>query len=99
MAVNNDLDQKIDAVIFADTGWEPKEVYQNIKRWETIAKNNGIDFYNVSNGNIRNEALKGSRFASMPFYIYNENGEPSILRRQCTREFKIDPLKKYIRVK
>ena len=97
MAVNNDLNMKIDCVIFSDTGWEPKKVYKNVEMWETRAKNAGIDFYKVSAGNIKEDILSGGRFASMPFYIFNDEGEPSILRRQCTREYKIGPVKKAIR--
>ncbi|MFD9793356.1 hypothetical protein ACFWXK_20685 [Streptomyces sp. NPDC059070] len=90
---------KIDYAVFADTGWEPKAVYQHLDRLEKeIAKPAGIPILRVSSGNIRNDALDPShRFASMPLYILNRDGKQGMTRRQCTGEYKIKPIKKKIR--
>ncbi|WP_407841492.1 hypothetical protein ACE1OC_06755 [Streptomyces sp. DSM 116496] len=90
---------KIDVAIFADTGWEPKKVYEHLDRLEReIAAPAGIPILRVSSGNIRNDALNPSRrFASMPLYILNKDGKQGMTRRQCTGEYKIKPIKKKVR--
>jgi hypothetical protein len=58
---------RFDAAIFADTGWEPRAVYDHLDRLEVAG---GIPVYRVSSGNIRNDALDPEhRFASMPLYV------------------------------
>ncbi|MBP5896582.1 hypothetical protein [Streptomyces scabiei] len=90
---------KVDYAIFADTGWEPRAVYSHLDRLEReIARPAGIPVLRVSSGNIRNDALDPDhRFASMPLYVLNKDGNPGMTRRQCTREYKIKPIKKKVR--
>ncbi|MFE4664514.1 hypothetical protein ACFRI7_11890 [Streptomyces sp. NPDC056716] len=90
---------KVDYAIFADTGWEPKAVYDHLDRLERdIAKPAGIEILRVSSGNIRQDALDPEhRFASMPLHILNEDGRPGMTRRQCTGEYKVKPIKKKVR--
>lgn len=77
---------KVDYAIFADTGWEPRSVYQHLDRLEReIAQPAGIPILRVSSGNIRDDALDPHhRFASMPLYVLNQDGRPGMTRRQCT---------------
>ncbi|MFD8980487.1 hypothetical protein [Streptomyces sp. NPDC059564] len=90
---------KVDFAVFADTGWEPRAVYDHLDRLEReIARPAGIPILRVTAGNIRNDALDPNhRFASMPLYILNEDGRPGMTRRQCTGEYKIKPIKRQIR--
>ncbi|MEE1797414.1 hypothetical protein PUR57_01695 [Streptomyces sp. JV176] len=90
---------KVDYAIFADTGWEPAAVYAHLDRLEKeIAEPAGIPVLRVSSGNIRDDALDpGHRFASMPLYILNKDGKQGMTRRQCTGEYKINPIKKKVR--
>ncbi|WP_374777005.1 phosphoadenosine phosphosulfate reductase family protein [Streptomyces sp. NBC_01310] len=90
---------KVDAAIFADTGWEPRAVYEHLDRLEReIARPAGIPIVRVSSGNIRKDALDPNhRFASMPLYILNKDGKNGMTRRQCTGEYKIKPIKKAAR--
>ncbi len=37
------------------------------------------------------------RFASMPLYVLNKDGKSGMMRRQCTGEYKIKPIKKKTR--
>ena len=83
---------KVEHAIFADTGWEPKEVYEQLKYLETLMKAANITFHKVSAGNIRKDALAGKRFATMPFHTRGLDGTKGIVRRQCTQEYKIQPL-------
>jgi hypothetical protein len=90
---------KVDYAIFADTGWEPRAVYSHLDRLEReIAGPAGIPILRVSSGNIRNDALDPDhRFASMPLYVLNQDGNLGMTRRQCTGEYKIKPIKKKVR--
>lgn len=84
-----------ECAIFADTGWEPKAVYEHLARLESIAT---IPIHRVSAGNIRNDALEASmRFASMPLYVKNASGEQGQLKRQCTKDYKIRPIYRKMR--
>lgn len=46
-----------DHALFADTGWEPRAVYQQLARVTRIAKRAGIPVRIVSSGDIRTESL------------------------------------------
>jgi hypothetical protein len=84
-----------DHVIFADTGWEPEPVYAHLAKLEALMEKHEIRFHKVSAGNIRNDSLDMSkRFASMPLYMKKEDGTKGMVRRQCTNEYKIQPLLK-----
>ena len=86
---------KADAVIFADTGWEPKSVYTHLSKLQALMAENNMPFYLVTAGNIRQDALNpNKKFASMPLYTLKPDGNKSMVRRQCTREYKIDPVNK-----
>ena len=89
----------LDAAIFADTGWEPRAVYDHLDRIEReVAQPAGIPIHRVSVGNIRDDALNpGHHFASMPLYVKGPNGERGIARRQCTSEYKVRPIKTQVR--
>lgn len=90
---------KVDYAIFADTGWEPRAVYSHLDRLQReIARPAGIPVLRVSSGHIRKDALDPDhRFASMPLYVLNKDGNPGMTRRQCTGEYKIKPIKKKVR--
>ena len=87
--------ERPDHVIFADTGWEPKEVYKHLEYLKGLMETNQIPFHMVTKGNIREDFLtEGKRFASMPLHLINEDGKPGMIRRQCTAEYKLGPLMK-----
>ncbi|WP_333745787.1 hypothetical protein [Streptomyces sp. IBSBF 2950] len=90
---------KIDAAIFSDTGWEPRAVYDHLDRLEEkVAKPAGIPIYRVSSGNIRSDALDPTaRFAQMPLYVRAPGGGDGMLRRACTDEYKVTPIKAKVR--
>lgn len=96
--------------IFADTGWEPAEVYEHLDRLEVALRiaPNPIDVVRVSAGNIKEDvearvAGDSSRYANLPVYLKGtgaagtRDSANGILRRQCTREYKLDPLKAELR--
>jgi hypothetical protein len=98
LAASGELD-RLDAAIFADTGWEPVAVYEHLNRLERdVLKAAGIPLYRVSVGNIRDDALDPARrFASMPLFVRNPDGSEGMVRRQCTSEYKLKPIMRKIR--
>ena len=89
----------LDAAIFSDTGWEPAAVYEHLDRIEReVAGPAGIPIYRVGAGNIRSDALDPEhRFASMPLFVKNAGGGDGMIRRQCTSEYKLKPIKRQVR--
>lgn len=92
---------KLDHALFSDTGWEPEEVYRHLDWCKAFAENHGIPVTTVSAGNLRQQYLEyltsGSRFASIPLHILNADGSRGMTRRQCTRDFKINPIDTFLR--
>jgi len=90
---------KLDAAIFADTRWESVEVYEHLDRLEReVAKPAGIPIHRVSKGSIREDALDpDANFAQMPLYVRSPKGGRGMLRRACTREYKVKPIKREVR--
>lgn len=107
-ACRGEWEHPLDGAIFADPGWEPAAVY----KWMTdvlqpAADEAGIPIYQVSKGNIRDDALisgmtgragGNQRWVSIPYFTRNpETGKRGMIRRQCTTEYKIDPVHQKIR--
>jgi len=87
--------------VFADTGDEPQYVYdylEILKEWSEIPirvtrHKTGISL----SENFKNIALAGKTFVSIPVYTISPNGEKGLTRRQCTHEFKIEPIIQEVR--
>jgi len=96
MAAKGEITPMPDCAIFADTGWEPKHIYQWLDWLETQLP---FPVLRVNNGNIRDnlvDSFGAKRFASIPFFTESPNGG-GLMRRQCTREYKVMPITKKIR--
>jgi len=69
---------KMDAAIFADTGYEPKGVYDNLEKLIEYGKKGKIKvpIYIVSRSNLKEDLLRaketGERTPSMPLFTYGE---------------------------
>lgn len=90
---------RVDAAIFADTQAEPPWVYDQVDRLEELA-GDVIPIHRVTKGNLGADVLasqEGARFAAIPARVKGRGRRDSILRRQCTREYKIEPITKKIR--
>lgn len=97
---------RLDAAIFADTGYEPQPVYRHLAWLETEAASVGIPVHRVTVGDLRRDAIDfrqdrvsrdGKRWASVPFYVKNKDGSRGQIRRQCTSTYKIEPMERFIR--
>lgn len=136
---------KLDCAIFADTGWEPREVYDYVK-WLKQACKLKFPIHRVHASNLKFDALKskvrgkktdGVRWASLPYFtlrvwlptradirelttfiadrkakkkqtsklaqilvqlkLGNEYEQCGMIKRQCTTEYKIQPIHRFIR--
>jgi hypothetical protein len=104
MGLNGDLHGRPDCAVFADTGAEPAHVYEYLGfMQEFVKKEYDFDIATIKYGDIyedlkRGESATGKRFASIPAFAKTPNGErEGMLRRQCTYEYKILPIKKYMK--
>lgn len=99
MAAHGEISPMPDCAIFADTGAEPQKIYEWLDWIETqlpypvhrVMKGDGL---------LKNiiASVEGGRFASAPFFTESKTGgREGRLRRQCTREFKIEPIERFIR--
>ncbi len=100
LAVTGEVGPMPDVAIFADTQTEPPWVYEHL---DHLRKNHGhkLPIRVVTGGNIEADILQSrdgrSRFASIPLRVLGTDGRPAMLRRQCTREYKIDPIRQELR--
>jgi hypothetical protein len=95
MAAHGEIDMP-DAAIFADTQWEPKAVYQHLE-WLKAPGRLPFPIHVVTRGNIRDGIFgrrntSGGRFAAIPWHIVNQDGTSAIGRRQCSNEYKLEPI-------
>jgi hypothetical protein len=81
----------IDAAIFADTGWEPKKVYEHLDRLQKFG--GGPPIHRVSAGNIR-DTTRRKDFYDVPYFLLHPDGSGGMARRQCTHELKIRPIRR-----
>ncbi|MDA8040954.1 MAG: DUF6339 family protein [Pirellulales bacterium] len=91
--------EKPDLAIFADTQWEPPEVYKHL---DWLEKQLSYDVIRVSAGNIKENIMKGvnsdgDKFLDIPAFLINSDGSKSTAARQCTTHYKINPIHKEIR--
>lgn len=103
LAAHEEVGPMPECAIFADTGWEPKAVYEHLA-W--LMSSNVLPFpvHIVSAGNIRDNLVAagcGRRWASIPAFTrtIDPRGHASIgmIRRQCTGDYKIDPIRRKVR--
>ena len=98
---------KLDCAIFADTGWEPAAVYEHLTWLTEYSEKCGIPVHKVGHRNIRNEAVtqqaRGHRLpgeechASMPLFVLSPEGDKGMVNRQCTGDYKIEPIERFIK--
>lgn len=100
MAIKGQL-PKPDIAIFADTGAESRATYAHLAWLTKLAGENSIPVVHIQAGNLKNDLLNASElmrsFIVIPAHCIGRTGIKSILRRQCTREYKITPIRQEIR--
>jgi hypothetical protein len=94
MAAEGLLTPMPDCAIFADTQWEPAEVYRHLDRLEKALP---FPIHRVTRGDLREAALHPTHnFAFIPWHLVDENGKTSIGQRECTNQYKLKPIRRKI---
>ena len=98
MAADGLLPQ-IQCAIFADTQEEPESVYAHLQ-WLQSLGGPRIDI--VTAGRLGDNLLTGRnstghRFASIPAFTAAEGASTGIMLRQCSMEYKVEPITRHIR--
>jgi hypothetical protein len=102
MAIRGEIDRP-DHVLFADTGWESKATYQHVEWCRKQCDKAGIPFHVTDNGNIKTDmevaktAASGEysgQWVTMPLFVNTGKAVEGRIRRQCSSEYKITPLRK-----
>lgn len=88
MAAHGEIEPP-DCAIFADTGWEPAAVYEHLDRLSELLP---FPVHRVNDGDIRN-TIGSSAYDPIPWFVANRG----MGRRQCTKQFKLTPIRRKVR--
>lgn len=103
---------KPDFAVFADTGWEPRAVYEHLDRLEAeVARPAGIDIIRAqatlgTGQGLRADAVsEQTRYFRLPLFMkfredaenYKAGARPMILKRSCTQTYKLEPIHRVYR--
>lgn len=87
------LIERADHIVFSDTGAEPDWVYETLER---VRRDISIPIEIITHGNLERDVLEKKRYSAPPFYIETESGGMP-MRRQCTVDYKILPIRRWIK--
>lgn len=96
-ALEGSYKHKPDFAIFADLGCEPKYVYEHLyKTRDYVKEKYDFDIVIVSSGNLKEDIEdyidgKINRVPTIPYRTKH-----GLLQRQCTYDYKIAPIRKYL---
>lgn len=97
---------KFDVAIFADTRFEPKAVYEHLQWLQGECVRAGIPVAVRSKGDLKQDSIDfrqhrkssdGKRYASIPFFVRGKGGKLGRIKRQCTKEYKIEVVELFLR--
>lgn len=97
-ALNGAYEYKPDYAVFSDTGCEPQYVYDYIEWLSDYVKTKyNFEIKIVSHGNLMSDVIdyiRGGRerVSQLPFHLE----DAGLIMRQCTADYKINPLRKYL---
>ena len=98
MAAKGEVEPEVSYAVFSDTGAEPHHVMDHLG-W--LEEQLPFPVVTVDNGSLWKDVVKsvkdGVRVANPPFYTRSSNGAKGILKRGCTLEYKINPIRKFLR--
>ena len=92
--------KKPDFAIFADTKWEPPEVYKHL---EWLRGKLSYDVVTVEAGDLRDNVVRGLDASGhphleIPVFLTTQDGKRAgVGRRECTSTYKIEPIQQKMR--
>ena len=96
MALAGEAGDRLDAAIFADTGWEPAAVYAHLDSLRAECEAAGLPLHVVRYRDLHADLLAGRVGTRLPLYLKQPQGR-GMLRRQCTSKYKIEPIRRKVR--
>jgi hypothetical protein len=89
-------------IIFADTGAEPAKVYKHVDTMRKKLTDAGYQFHIVNNAKQGEkfkpiDAIEARGVTTVPWFTKGIDGTVGMLKRQCTNEFKVQPIHQKIR--
>lgn len=99
MIADGDLNIPCDYAVFSDTQEEESWLYDHL---EWLKTQGGPPLITVTCSNLGDDLLRGEnstgqKFATIPAFTSNGQGYVGQTRRQCTSEYKIVPIEKWMR--
>ena len=108
MTLDGVIGPRPDVMIFADTGDDGAATMAHLDWLEAevrLRTNGQMATHRVSRGGRLSDRIRvraegretriaNDRFVAAPFFVLNKNGKVGQGRRQCTKEFKIEPLER-----
>ena len=90
---------KPDVAVFADTGAETESTYRTMEEWTPFVERSGIDVLRAPVAGVIFEDVLAAdgHFANLPFYTLHADGRVGRLKRECTAEYKVRPIKRALR--
>jgi hypothetical protein len=101
---------RLDAAVFADTQAEPKAVYRHLEWLKSLCGHAGLPLHVGTAGDLRRDNIefrrnrrvvrpdgKNTRYASIPLFVKNPDGSQGRVKRQCTKEYKIEVVDRILR--
>ena len=90
---------RADVAIFADTQQEMSDTYKHLERLRDWSD---IPVHVASRGDLLKDAVNrnlgnAKRCASIPMWTLGDNGKEAPIRRQCTRDYKVDVCERHVR--
>lgn len=88
-----------DVILFCDLGEEPDWVYDQVNFIQKACEKSDIPFY-ILESDLHShyiEKFGTSRVVSIPFWTVDENGKKGKMMRNCTLDYKINAMQKFIR--
>lgn len=95
MAADGLFGEVPELAIFADTMHEPLEVYDHLA-WLRKEVADKIEVVSVTAGDLLEEA-RSRQFNPIPLYVRQTGGSSGAGRRQCTKEWKLYPIRHELR--
>lgn len=91
-----------EVAVFADTQDEPRWVYRQIAALEAFGSTHDLPIVRVTAGKLSDETYGHAsgtrkRRATLPVFTRGEDGDQAMLPRQCTEEYKLAPIRRYLR--
>jgi hypothetical protein len=99
LALDPDPRLRFDVAVFADTGEEPAAVYRHLDHLKVLG---GPPVWVRSAGRLGDDLMHGrnstgQRFASIPSFTKDGDGKVGMVRRHCTKEYKVEVVNKAVR--